>query len=78
MAEYVPAAIKNNAMYMTSILSWTLNRIANPLMLNKIGKMANKKRCLIQSETTATTMAITNAPAQGGTDRSWVSMALNL
>jgi hypothetical protein len=52
--------------------------MAKPEMETKMGPMANRKRCLAQSDTVATIMAKTKATAHGGTDRSWVWIGSNL
>lgn len=66
--------VRNSAAYCTCRLSCTVSRIANPVMAMQIAPMINKKRCLAQSEKTATTMENPNDTTQGGTERSWVVM----
>lgn len=50
-------------------------RIPKPAIEMSIGIMVNKKRCLNLSDKYAMHIENANAPAQGGMEYSWVSIA---
>jgi len=78
IALYAPIAARKRAAYWILMLLWTVKRMAKPETATQIGIIVKRKRCLALSEIVATIIAKVKEAAQGGTERSWVWMAIPL
>ena len=78
IALYAPIAARKRAEYWVLTWLWTVKRMAKPEMAMQIGIIVKRKRCLTLSEIVAMIIAKVKEAAQGGTERSWVWIAIPL
>jgi len=78
IALNAPIAARKRAEYWVLTWLWTVKRMAKPEIATQIGIIVKRKRCFTLSEIVAMIIAKAKAAAQGGTERSWVWIAIPL